>query len=116
MISFYHRLFNADNLWLKVLQSGLGTNSVPDLATLRFDRRIVPSESLAIARAQIQRVLDDMCKEFPDVVYTMKETYHTEPIWVDENLEVCKIWTAAVETALGTKAGIVCSPGSDDQR
>ena len=99
-----------------MLQSGANTNSVPDLATLRFDRRLVPSESLEVARAQIQGVLDDVCKEFPEVVYKVKETYHTEPIWVDENLEVCKIWTGAVQTALGVKAGIVCSPGSDDQR
>ncbi|KAL8277630.1 hypothetical protein RQP46_009903 [Phenoliferia psychrophenolica] len=104
------------SLTFSVLQSGANTNSVPDLATLRFDRRLVPSESLEVARAQIQGVLDAVCKEIPEIEYTVKETYYTEPIWVDEELEVCKIWTGAVQTALGVKAGIVCSPGSDDQR
>ncbi|KAK4700460.1 succinyl-diaminopimelate desuccinylase, partial [Phenoliferia sp. Uapishka_3] len=104
------------SLTFSVLQSGANTNSVPDLATLRFDRRLVPSESLAVARAQIQGVLDDVQKEFPEIRYKIKELYHTEPVWVDENLEICKIFTGAVESASGVKAGIVCSPGSDDQR
>ncbi|KAI5476991.1 succinyl-diaminopimelate desuccinylase [Pseudohyphozyma bogoriensis] len=104
------------SLTFTVLQAGANTNSVPDLATLRFDRRLVPSETLAEARAQIQAVLDEVCRDLPDVKYKIEENYHTEPVWVDEDLEVCRVFKAAVETALGQPAGIVCSPGSDDQR
>ncbi|KAJ7343386.1 succinyl-diaminopimelate desuccinylase [Mycena albidolilacea] len=104
------------SLTFTVLEAGSNTNSVPDLATLRFDRRLVPSESLDEARSQILSVLDELAKEIPELSYKYTENYSTEPVWVDEELEVCKIWRGAVETVLKRPAGIVCSPGSDDQR
>ncbi|ORY90218.1 succinyl-diaminopimelate desuccinylase [Leucosporidium creatinivorum] len=104
------------SLTFTVLKAGANTNSVPDLAILRFDRRLVPSETLEEARAQIQSVLDEVSKEIPELDYTYHEDYSTEPVWVDETLEICKTWAEAVETVLEKKAGIVCSPGSDDQR
>lgn len=97
----------------QVLKAGANTNSVPDLATLRFDRRLVPSETLEEARAQLQSVLDEVANEIPEIDYTYHEDYSTEPVWVDENLEICKTWAEAVETVLEKKAGIVCSPGSE---
>ncbi|KAJ7449910.1 succinyl-diaminopimelate desuccinylase [Mycena latifolia] len=106
----------AASLAFTVLQAGSNTNSVPDLATLRFDRRLVPSESLDEARVQIQSVLDALANEIPELSYTYTENYSTEPVWVDQDLDVCKIWQEAIETVLSTPAGVVCSPGSDDQR
>ncbi|KAJ7109492.1 acetylornithine deacetylase [Mycena epipterygia] len=106
----------AASLTFTVLQAGNNTNSVPDLATLRFDRRLVPSESLDEARLQIQTVLDALTKEIPELSYTYIENYSTKPVWVDQELDICKTWRGAVETVLGAPAGIVCSPGSDDQR
>lgn len=61
-------------------------------------------------------MLDELTDEIPGFAYKYQENYSTEPVWVDEDLEVCKIWRGAVETVLDTPAGIVCSPGSDDQR
>ncbi|GAA5959415.1 hypothetical protein JCM10213_005904 [Rhodosporidiobolus nylandii] len=107
------------SLTFTVLKAGANTNSVPDLALLRFDRRLVPGETLDEARSQIHSVLKSCETEFggPDVFrFAYEENYSTEPVWVDDGLEVCKVWTSAVERVLGQKAGIVCSPGSDDQR
>ena len=44
------------------------------------------------------------------------EMYSTDPVWVDENLELVSIWKDAVEAVVEHKPGIVCSPGTDDQR
>ncbi|KAJ6623552.1 acetylornithine deacetylase [Mycena sp. CBHHK59/15] len=104
------------SLTFTVLEAGKNFNSVPDRATLSFDRRLVPSETLDEARSQIKSVLDALTKEIEDFSYKYTESYSTEPVWVDKELEVCKIWKDAVEKVLGTPAGIVCSPGSDDQR
>ncbi|GAA5969288.1 hypothetical protein JCM11641_007539 [Rhodosporidiobolus odoratus] len=107
------------SLTFTVLNAGANTNSVPDLAVLRFDRRLVPGETLEEARSQIHTVLKACEAELggPDTFrYTYSETYSTEPVWVDEGLEVCKVWAEAVEKVVGQKARIVCSPGSDDQR
>ncbi|GAA5834962.1 hypothetical protein JCM11251_002073 [Rhodosporidiobolus azoricus] len=107
------------SLTFTVLQAGANTNSVPDLAVLRFDRRLVPGEKLDEARGQIHSVLKDCEAELGGSEifrYEYHETYSTEPVWVDETQEVCTAWADAVKTVICQQAGIVCSPGSDDQR
>ncbi|BGP04547.1 hypothetical protein JCM10049v2_000349 [Rhodotorula toruloides] len=107
------------SLTFTVLNAGKGQNSVPDLASLKCDRRLVPGETLDEARRQIHEVLEECQAQLggPEVFrYEYKEDYSTEPVWVDEELELCRIWADSVERVVGQKAGIVCSPGSDDQR
>ncbi|GAA5992079.1 hypothetical protein JCM10908_000732 [Rhodotorula pacifica] len=107
------------SLTFTVLNAGANTNSVPDLAVLRLDRRLVPGETLDEARKQIHDCLEGCQADFggSDIFrYEYKETYSTEPIWVDEEQEVCQIWADAVGTVIGERAPFVCSPGSDDQR
>lgn len=104
------------SLTFTVLNAGKGQNSVPDLATLKCDRRLVPGETLDEARRQIHEVLEECQAQLggPEVFrYEYKEDYSTEPVWVDEELELCRIWADSVERVVGQKAGIVCSPGSE---
>lgn len=106
----------AASLTFTVLHAGRNTNSVPDRATLRFDRRLGPSETPAAARAQLHAVLAGLRAAAPDVAYTYAEDYATAPVWVAPALEVCRVRRAAVARVVGAPAGVVCSPGSDDQR
>ncbi|KAM0749199.1 succinyl-diaminopimelate desuccinylase [Meredithblackwellia eburnea MCA 4105] len=104
------------SLTFTVLQSGANTNSVPDLATLRYDRRLVPGETLSEARSQMTSLLSTLSSEIPELKFDHKELYYTEPVWVEEDVELALVWKDAVEGVLERQAGVVCSPGSDDQR
>ncbi|KZT51542.1 acetylornithine deacetylase [Calocera cornea HHB12733] len=103
----------AASLTFTVFNSGQATNLVPALATVTFDRRLVPGETLDGARGEMQALLRKM---FKDDEWVYEETYSTEPVWVGEEEEIVKVWKQAVHAACGVTAGIVCSPGSDDQR
>jgi len=106
------------SLAFTILQAGENINSVPDVAVLSFDRRLVPGETLVDARKQIFDALESMKKTpgFEELDYEYKEVYHTEATWVDPNLPISLVFRDAIKVVTGQEAGIVCSPGSDDQR
>ncbi|KZT67140.1 acetylornithine deacetylase [Daedalea quercina L-15889] len=106
------------SLAFTVLKAGENINSIPDVAVVSFDRRLVPGETLAGARQQIFDVLESMKQTpgFEELNYEYKEDYHTEATWVDPNLPISRIFRDAIKVVTGQEAGIVSSPGSDDQR
>ena len=105
------------SLAFTVLNAGDNITSVPDLAVVSFDRRIVPSETLAEARQQIFDVLNGMKKtpEFAELNYEYKEDYVTEATWVDPDQLISRVFQDAIKVVTGQEAGIVASPGTDDQ-
>ncbi|KAF8600124.1 succinyl-diaminopimelate desuccinylase [Ceratobasidium sp. AG-I] len=112
----------AASLTFTVLQSGTNTNTVPANAALEFDRRLVPGETLEKARAEIHTILDTVRKEIgEDFQPEYTELYSTEPVWVGDSSdpvaqELIGKAKQAVKSVLNVEPGVVCSPGSDDQR
>ena len=105
------------SLTFTVLHAGDNINSVPDIAVVSFDRRIVPAETLAEARQQIFDVLKSMKEmpEFAELDYDYKEDYETEATWVDPDQLISRVFRDAIKVVTGQEAGIVVSPGTDDQ-
>lgn len=106
------------SLAFTVLHAGNNINSVPDEADVSFDRRLVPGETLAGARGEIMGILERMrgmagCE---GLNYEYKEDYATEATWVDPEQPIALVFRDAIKTVTGQTAGIVTSPGSDDQR
>jgi len=108
----------AASLAFTMLTAGENINTVPDIAVVSFDRRLVPGESLAGARQEIVDVLDSMkaMEEFENLKYEYAENYSTEATWVDPTQPISAIFQDAIKVVTGKQAGIVTSPGSDDQR
>ncbi|KAG9128146.1 hypothetical protein FRC07_004258 [Ceratobasidium sp. 392] len=112
----------AASLTFTVLHSGTNTNTVPANAVLEFDRRLVSGETLDKARGEIHAVLAKVKRDIGDdfqAEYT--ELYSTEPTWIGDSpdltaQEVIGGMKKAIQSVLNVKPGVVCSPGSDDQR
>ncbi|GBE81625.1 hypothetical protein SCP_0313540 [Sparassis crispa] len=101
-----------------VLHAGDNINSVPDEADVSFDRRLVPGETLAAARAEIMDILVQMqaMDACEGMSYEYKEEYATEATWVDPEQPIALVFRDAIKLVTGKTAGVVTSPGSDDQR
>ncbi|CAF3795214.1 unnamed protein product [Rotaria sp. Silwood1] len=99
-----------------VIQGGTNTNSVPDICKVSFDRRLVAGESLDQARSEIHSILQRLASEDSNFKYKYEERYAVEPVWVDPEQPLSCIIRNAIQTVTGIESGVVCSPGSDDQR
>ncbi|QRV78673.1 Gly-Xaa carboxypeptidase [Ceratobasidium sp. AG-Ba] len=112
----------AASLTFTILQAGTNTNTVPANAVLEFDRRLVPGETLDKARSEIRAVLEKVQKDIgQDFQAEYTELYSTEPIWVGDSTdptaqELITGVKRAIRNVTDAEAGVVCSPGSDDQR
>ncbi|CAE6477939.1 unnamed protein product [Rhizoctonia solani] len=112
----------AASLTFTVLNSGTNTNTVPASATLEFDRRLVPGEKLDKAREEIHAVLNSVKEQVGEDFHAeYSELYSADPIWVGNSKdptaqELIGHVKSAINNVLNVEAGVVCSPGSDDQR
>ncbi|CAE6526946.1 unnamed protein product [Rhizoctonia solani] len=110
------------SLTFTVFKSGTNTNTVPPSAVIEFDRRLVPGETLDKAREEIRSVLDEVKKQVGEDFHAeYSEIYSTDPIWVGDSKdstaqELIIHVKSAIKNVLNVDAGVVCSPGSDDQR
>lgn len=105
------------SLAFTVLQAGSNVNTVPAQATVAFDRRLVPGETLDGARNEITGILEQMkgMTGMEGLRYEYIETYATEAVRVDPAQPIAAVFQDAIQTVTGRQAGIVISPGSDDQ-
>jgi succinyl-diaminopimelate desuccinylase len=95
---------------------GTSTNTVAAACRASFDRRLVESETVAGARAELLAVFDAQAAGDADFTYRYHEQYATDPVWVGEHTRAGAAFAAAIRTVLGREPGVVCSPGTDDQR
>lgn len=105
----------AASLAFTVLHAGANINTVPDHAVVSFDRRLVPPETLSSARQEIHDTLHTLSTKDSSVKYEYNEVYSTEGTSVDPEQPISLVFRDAIRLVIGNKAGVVTSPGSDDQ-
>ena len=98
------------------IAGGVGINTVAAHCRAGFDRRLAESETVAGARAELLGIFDALAASDPDFHYRYQEWYATDPVWVGEDTRTCAAFGKAIQAVLGREAGLVCSPGTDDQR
>jgi succinyl-diaminopimelate desuccinylase len=104
------------SITIGTITGGTSTNTVAGYCRATFDRRLVESESVAGARAELLAIFDRFAAEDPDFHYRYLEFYATDPVWVGEQTRVGEVFSERIRTVLGREPGQVCSPGTDDQR
>lgn len=104
------------SITMGTIRGGTSTNTVAGECRVTFDRRLVESELVDEARAEMLAIFEGLAATVPDFRYSYSEGYATDPVWVGEETRVGEALAAAVRAVLGREAGMVCSPGTDDQR
>jgi succinyl-diaminopimelate desuccinylase len=98
------------------IAGGTSTNTVAAHCRVTFDRRLVESETIAGARAEMLAIFDRLAAQDADFRYRYHESYATDPIWVGAETRAGTAFAEAIRAVLGREPGLVCSPGTDDQR
>ena len=107
---------SGSSITIGTIAGGTSTNTVAAHCRATFDRRLVESETVAGARAELLAIFDRLATEDPDFQYRYHEHYATDPVWVGEGTRVGAAVAASIRAMLGREPGAVCSPGTDDQR
>ena len=106
----------AASLTFGTIEGGTSINSLPERCTVSFNRRLVMSERLEDARAELCELLERHAREQRNFRYSYAERYATGPTWVSSETPLVQAFATAVQEVLGQAPGYVCSPGTDDQR
>src|SRR5262249_44329533 len=75
---------SGSSITIGTIAGGTSTNTVAGYCRATFDRRLVESESVAAARAELLALFDRCAAEDPDFQYRYLEFYATDPVWVGE--------------------------------
>jgi acetylornithine deacetylase/succinyl-diaminopimelate desuccinylase family protein len=62
-----------------LIEGGINTNVVPDLVTMRLDRRLIPEENGADAEAELRSVITDAGAAYPGVEVSVERIMLAEP-------------------------------------
>ncbi|EIW81595.1 acetylornithine deacetylase [Coniophora puteana RWD-64-598 SS2] len=106
------------SLAFTVLNSGSNVNTIPDVASVQFNRRLVYPETIEEARKELRDVLEGMkaMEEFEDMRWEYEESYQTDPAIAPSDAPIVGVLQSAIGLVTGKDAGWVTTPGSDDQR
>jgi succinyl-diaminopimelate desuccinylase len=63
-----------------LIEGGINTNVVPDLVTLRLDRRVTPEEDAAAARARVEGVVGSAVDGLPGISIEFREILTASPM------------------------------------
>src|SRR5258708_36045135 len=63
-----------------LIQGGINTNVVPDLVTLRLDRRVTPEEDAAAARARVEEVVRSTVDGLPGINVEFRDILIASPM------------------------------------
>jgi len=65
-----------------LISGGINTNVVPDVVTLRIDRRIIPEENSAEAEQDLTAHIEQVCAAMPGIKVTIRRILLAEPFRV----------------------------------
>lgn len=94
---------------------GFPAPNVPDRCAMIFDRRLIPEENLAEAKAELVALLDRVAAE-RGFRYELTDLFEVRPTLADESGPVVRAVSGAIAKDLGRNAEIVLSPGTYDQK
>jgi len=63
-----------------LIKGGINTNVVPDLATFRLDRRMIPEEAGFDAEGDLRQIIDAAAAHFPGIEVRVKRILLAEPL------------------------------------
>jgi succinyl-diaminopimelate desuccinylase len=99
-----------------VVRGGVKTNVVPDRCTITIDRRLIPEEAIADARAQIMGAIEAAQQEDPDVRVEVETELEVEAASIPPDSRLCQDLSVAHRDVYGVTPRLVISPGFNDPR
>ncbi len=97
-----HPLLGRASLHCSLISGGVELSTYPDRCTLEIERRLLPGETPASVRAEIDAILADLRAASDDFQATYTQFFERSPLEVPEDAPIIRAIDAAARSALGT--------------
>jgi succinyl-diaminopimelate desuccinylase len=97
------------------VEAGVKTNVVPDYAVMTIDRRLILEESVAVARGEIEEVIQELRKWDPQLDVTVKQTLGFQGSAVAPDSVIAATVAACHQEVYGLEPQKIMLPGFDDR-
>jgi acetylornithine deacetylase len=98
-----HPLLGRASVHCSLISGGLELSTYPDRCTLEIERRLLPGETPAAARDEIEKMLAALRAEGADFEATYTQFFERSPLEVDENAPIVRTIDAVVTPILGVE-------------
>jgi succinyl-diaminopimelate desuccinylase len=95
---------------------GIQTPCVADRCRAVFDRRFLIEEGFALAKEEIVALVARVLKRMPGVEYDLRDLMVVDPVKTPDGSPLVGALEGAIHRVLGSKARLVASPGTYDQK
>lgn len=96
-----HPLLGRASLHCSLISGGVELSTYPDRCTLEIERRMLPGETPAAARDEIEAILADLRAASPDFTATYTQFFERAPLEVPEDAPIVRAIDAAAAPVLG---------------
>jgi acetylornithine deacetylase len=96
-----HPLLGRASVHCSLISGGLELSTYPDRCTLEIERRLLPGETPAAAREEIEAMLAALRAEGEDFQATYTQFFERSPMEVNENAPIVRALDAAATPVLG---------------
>lgn len=97
-----HPLLGRASLHCSLISGGVELSTYPDRCTLEIERRLLPGETPAAARDEINGILADLRAASSDFTATYTQFFERAPLEVSEDAPIVRALDAAAAPLLGT--------------
>lgn len=96
-----HPLLGRASLHCSLISGGRELSTYPDRCTLEIERRMLPGETPAAVRGEIEAILADLRAASPDFAATYTQFFERPPLEVPEDAPIIRAIDAAAAPVLG---------------
>ena len=96
-----HPLLGRASVHCSLISGGVELSTYPDRCTLEIERRMLPGETPAAVRDEIERMLADLRAESSDFKATYTQFFERSPLEVSEDAPIIRAIDAAATPVLG---------------
>lgn len=96
-----HSLAGPPSLHVSLMQGGTEKSTYAAHSKVLIERRTIPGESLEQAQTEIQMILDDLSKTFPNFRARLKADFERFPFELSENASIIQVLQKAAQNSLG---------------
>lgn len=102
-----HRLVGPPSLHAATIEGGTGLSTYAERCVLRIERRTVPGESVDVALAQVQAIVDRLAAEDHSFRASVRPFFSREPFEVAPDAGIVRVLAASAAQVLGRTPAFV---------